>query len=121
MVAQTAKRITGDEDRALVGGREADHRLPLHFACALFSSGVNLLQYGQQGCFTYKSELCLAAEGLLCLTRYPPGGTVATALQHVSLKHGNGLLLKFCAGIKVDINWRQSGQVPGLRIKKDLL
>ena len=74
-----------------------------------------------QGCSTYKSELCLAAQGLLCLSGYHSGDTahaacynllsiccailvgMATALQAVTLKRGNGQSLKFRAGTKVDV------------------
>ena len=43
---------------------------------------------------------------------------MATALQDVGLKHGNGVLLKFRAGTKVDIILKQLVAVrPGARIE----
>ena len=43
---------------------------------------------------------------------------MATALQDVSLKHGNGVLLKFRAGTKVDSILHQLAAVrPGARIE----
>ena len=81
---------------------------------------VTLLQYVLQVCSTHKRELCLAAQGLLCLIGCHSADTahaaccnlllrycailvgMATALQPVTLKRGDEQLLKFRAGTKVD-------------------
>ncbi len=104
------------------------HAFAILTSCAC--SAGTLLQRVLQGCSTHKSELCLAVQGLLCLTGYHAACCnllsgccailvgMATALQPVTLKRGNEQLLKFRAGTKIDTILHQLAAVcPGGRIE----